>query len=117
MEGIKGLTSYLVRRYGTVLLEAVDRGLDGPVPERPEPAPRPDDAVAARYEALRNWRKRGAARRGVDTDVILSNAVLWELAELTPATQAYLETVSGLGPWKRAHYGPEILQVLSKNAS
>ncbi|HIE38856.1 MAG TPA: hypothetical protein EYH30_06315 [Anaerolineales bacterium] len=70
-----------------------------------------------RYRALRAWRRRMAARRGVDADVILSNATLWSLAERKPITMSDLETIEGLGPWKRKTYGQAILQVLTTGAS
>jgi len=114
---IRGLTRRLVHRYGRALLAAVARGEAGPVPERPPHRPRPKEAVMERYRALRAWRRRMAARRGVDADVILSNATLWSLAERKPITMSDLETIEGLGPWKRKTYGQAILQVLTTGAS
>ncbi|MBN1956352.1 MAG: HRDC domain-containing protein [Anaerolineae bacterium] len=114
MEGIRGLTPYLIRRYGRPLLEAVARGETGPIPTPPPQPPRPDRAVLARYQALRDWRRGVAARRQVDTDVVLSNATLWALAERNPSTVADLQGIEGLGPWKRQEYGAKILRVLAK---
>ena len=68
----------------------------------------------ARYEALRAWRKERAARRNVDPDIILSNAVLLSLARRRPGTLQELEKVEALGPVKREKYGQEILHVLQK---
>jgi ATP-dependent DNA helicase RecQ len=66
----------------------------------------------ARFQALRAWRKRVAAKRGVDVDVVVSNATLWALAEQNPRTVADLAGIEGLGPWKRKTYGEAILRVL-----
>ena len=67
----------------------------------------------ARFQALRAWRKRVAAERGVDVDVIVSNAALWALAEQHPRALEDLCHVEGLGPWKRKAYGEAILKVLA----
>jgi ribonuclease D len=109
---IPGMTPYLIQRYGAAILEALASSDSVSLPPRPDPTPRHDDAVLARYEALRAWRRQIAASRGVDADVVLSNAVLWELAEQNPVTLAELEEISGLGDWKRARYGPALLRVL-----
>ena len=66
----------------------------------------------ARFQALRVWRKQVAAERGVDPDVVIGNAVLWALAEQNPRTLEDLESIEGLGPWKRKKYGEAILKVL-----
>lgn len=109
---VPGMTPYLVQRYGAAILDALAHSEGVSLPPRPNATPRPDDAVLARYEALRAWRKQTAASRGVDADVVLSNAVLWELAERNPLTLQDLEKIPGLGDWKRAHYGPSLLRVL-----
>ena len=49
---------------------------------------------------------------GVENDIIVGNAVLWALAKQNPRTFADLESIEGLGPWRREVYGQGILQVL-----
>ena len=109
--GIKGITPYLLRRYGRALLAAVRRGEGGAVP-RPPRRRRLPQPVLGRYRALRAWRQEAAGRRGVDADVILSRDALWMLARQAPATVEDLEGIPCLGPWRRRTYGPEILRVL-----
>lgn len=101
---------YWLLRHGPEILEAVARGENGPVPTPPCPS-YPADA-RARYQALRDWRRRVAAERGVDPDVILPNAVLQTLAERNPRSPRDLEEIDGLGPWARETWGPAILQTL-----
>lgn len=107
-----GLSPYQVRRYGRGLLEAIARGLEAPLPEPPRRNDRPDDAILARYDALREWRKRRAQERGVESDVILPREALWALARQAPATIDELAAINTLGPWRREMYGEEILAVL-----
>lgn len=111
---VSGFKSYHTRRYGAHVLRAVERGRWARSPQPPAPPPPPDEAVLARYEALRAWRKRVAAQRGVDPDVVISNAVLWALARRAPRTMAELSGIPRLGPWKRETYGHAILDVLEE---
>ena len=64
-----------------------------------------------RYEKLRAWRKQVAAQRGVEPDVIVSNAVLMELAQRRPRTFEQLPTLPWFGPWRRQTYGPALIEV------
>lgn len=109
---LPGLKPYHVRRYGKRILRAVRRGMHAPLPHPPTPPPRHSEAEVARFQALRRWRKRIAARRQVDADVIVSNATLWDLAEQNPSTTEGLHHIEGLGPWKRKAYGQAMLEVL-----
>ncbi|HJN41248.1 MAG: HRDC domain-containing protein [Anaerolineales bacterium] len=111
LHGIDGMIAGQIQRHAKGILPAVRRGL------RAKPPPLPSSRsggrrVAARYEALREWRKRRAQRRGLASDVILARDVLWALARAAPASMAELESVQDLGAWRRAEYGEEILRVL-----
>jgi ribonuclease D len=109
--GQAGLKPHHISRYSRALLAAIARGERGPVPRFPR-RPRHEDAVLARYEALRSWRLQTATARGVSSDVICSSAALWDLAERNPQAPAELEEITELGPWRRRTYGDEILRVL-----
>jgi ribonuclease D len=107
-----GLKPYHVRRYGKHILRAVKRGLSVRPPDPPPPPLRHSEAEVARFQTLRTWRKGVAAKRGVGPGVVVSNAVLWALAERDPGTSEELKHIEGLGPWKRKTYGEAILDVL-----
>jgi ribonuclease D len=114
LKRVKGMSTYLIRRYGRSVLQAMARGRRAkpPRPPRNSGHQRPDARVIACYEALRAWRKKRAAQRSVDPDVILSNATLMTLARRRPGTPPELEKIEALGPVKREKYGKEILHVL-----
>jgi ribonuclease D len=114
--GVRGLKPRHVRRYGLGILEAVAQGSQSDRPAPPEPFPRHSDEEKARFQRLRSWRKLVAAQRGVDVDVIVSNAVLWALARRAPKTRQDLEGIAGFGPWKQAAYGRGILDALPGRA-
>jgi ribonuclease D len=108
-----GLSPLQVDRYGNAVLASVRRGRAAPPPQPPRPnGPPPDPRVIARYDALRAWRKDRAAVRGVDPDIIVSNAALRALAHEVPATLDAVARVAELGPWKTAAYASELLRVL-----
>jgi len=109
---VDSLKPYHVRRYGEPLLRAIRRGMHTQPPPPPPLPPRHSEVEIARFQALRAWRKRVADERGVDADVILSNAILWTLAEHPPRTLNDLSRVNGLGPWKRETYGEAIMDVM-----
>lgn len=112
---IKGFSSGQARRYGDGVLACVRRGRrTGKAPPPPRRPPRPDDRVLARYDALHTWRKQRARKRGVESDVVVSRDVLWELARAFPHTPRQLAAIKSLGPWKRRTYGEEILRVLNQ---
>ena len=111
LHGIDGMTAGQIQRHAKGVLRAVQRGLQAEPPQPPL-SRSGGRRVAARYEALREWRKRRAQRRGLGSDVILAREVLWALARVAPASMAELESVQDLGAWRRAEYGEEILCVL-----
>jgi ribonuclease D len=111
--GLNGLKPHHVRRYGAHILRAVERGMHARLPRRPARPPRRPDAEMVRFKALRAWRMQTAENRGVESDVIVSNAALWALAEQNPRTLDALERIEELGPWKRKTYGRAILEVLA----
>jgi len=108
---LAGVSPYVAQRYGRALLGAVRRAA-GSRPILLERS-RPDEAVLARYDALRAWRNKRAAERRVEGEVIVSNSVLKVLAAEPPAGRADLEATGILGQWKLKTYGDEILAVLN----
>ncbi len=114
LSDIAGMSRGQIRRYGRGILKTIQRGYNSPPPPRPPHPPRPSDAIVARYEALHDWRKRQARKRGVESDVILSREALWALARRAPTTLAELNDIRSLGPWKVHAYGQEILAVIAR---
>lgn len=68
----------------------------------------------ARYDALRAWRKERAEERGVESDVIMPRDTLWVLARQVPQRVEDLDDIPGLGPWRRAEYGVELIELLKR---
>jgi len=70
--------------------------------------------VLERYRALREWRRDRAHARGVESDIILPKDAMWTLAERAPSSLDEMRGIPGLGPWRLAAYGAELLRVLGK---
>lgn len=109
---IPGMSEGQIARHGAHLLHAVAAGKKAAPPRLPPRRPI-DPAVLDRYERLREWRKQAAQRRGVDTDVIISNATLMALAHKRARSESDFDGIDGLGPWRRRTYGQVILDVLN----
>lgn len=108
-----GLSPLQVDRYGHGLLQAIRRGRRAPAPPLPRPTgPRPDPRILLRYDALRAWRKARAAERGIDPEMVVSNAALRALSRAAPRSAAEVAEIADLGPWKADAYAAGLLETL-----
>jgi len=71
-----------------------------------------ETASPARIEALREWRRREAARRSVPAYVVLHDRTLASLAAARPSTLDALSAIPGIGPAKLEAYGRDLLALL-----
>lgn len=111
------LSPLQVDRYGQQVLQAVRRGRRAEPLALPRPSgPRPDPHITLRYEALRAWRKSRAGERGIDPEMIVSNAALRALANAKPRTAADVAEIADLGPWRTGAYAADLLRELSAPA-
>ena len=119
---VKGISSYVARKYGRGILAAVRRGVERPLgwDKRPRtrnhtnrsPNGRPTAACHARYEALRAWRNSTAEIRGVEPDIILTNQTLWAVAYAEPSCRADLTRNGVLARWQADEFGGDLLAVV-----
>jgi len=119
LKEVAGLSDYQIRRYGKELVDAVRQGQADPTPTPPPFTPRPEQLLnrptLRRYDALRRWRSQTAKERGVNTDIVFSNATLLEIAQRRPALAEDLLEIPEIGPWKAKTYAPEILHLVNGN--
>jgi ribonuclease D len=114
LQGIHGMSSRQIQRYGRQLIEVIRQGLRAKAPAPPPRQCRPPEAVIDRYDALHTWRKERARQRGVESDVICAKDALWELAYKCPKTAQDLRAIESLADWQRDRYGSEILGVIEE---
>jgi ATP-dependent DNA helicase RecQ len=71
-----------------------------------------DESVLA---ALKDWRRKEAARREVPAYVVLHDRTLAALAAARPATLDALAEIPGIGPAKLSAYGSNLLSLLAQD--
>lgn len=108
---IEGIDSDIYHEYSDALLNAVKRGRSNRLPQ-PPPRKNHDPVLSNRYIALHAWRKERALARNVESNVILAKDTLWQIAEIMPQNLDDLKQIDGIGPWRLANYGEELLQVI-----
>ncbi|MCL4396131.1 MAG: ribonuclease D [Chloroflexi bacterium] len=116
LQRIHGLSPFILQRYGEAVLRAVARGRASPQEHPPRPHARGgvplDPAARTRLAHLKEWRKKRAAERQVEPDVIVSNDVLFAIARTNPHTLDALVASSHLSPWKTQEYAADLLAAL-----
>lgn len=64
------------------------------------------------FDALRAWRSKRAAARGVDVARVATNVLLGAIARAHPKDQEALAAVKGVEPWRIREYGQELVALL-----
>ena len=113
LEGIHGMTSGQINRFGTGILDCVQRGKKAPIPQPPKNK-RMSEQAHSRYEALHDWRKALARKREVESDIILPRDTLREIAILGPTNLGELHDIMMPLEWRFQTYGEDILETVSR---
>ena len=113
---IRGMTPYLMRKFGSSILAALGRGrtAEPPAEEPPRTGPRRGNREPRLFEALRQWRMAQAEREAVDPVVILDSGALREIARAAAAGEP--DPLAGLSDSKRRRYGKELLRLTRPQA-
>jgi ribonuclease D len=109
---VQGAPRKLTQRYSTKLLKAVERGLKAPPPRRPRTRGM-DEEAQLRFEALREWRKKVARKRKLESDLILPRDLMLSLAADPPGNLHQLEKQMDHLEWRFQAYGRDILKTLT----
>ncbi len=105
-----GLNGRQLERHCDGLLQAVKRGLVAPPLRRPTQT-RPDEHYLNRLEQLKSWRRRTGMSWGVESDVVLPREVMEAIAQNPPEQPDDLEQLMASVPWRREHFGAEIMRL------
>ena len=100
-------------RFQEGLLATIREALTAPPPLRPRNGI-PDEAVLARLEHLRRWRKQMGRRLGVESDIVLPRELMERIARENPAHPDELAQIMRNTPWRFKRFGEEILHVLQE---
>lgn len=120
LSSIKGFPGRLAHEEGRELLRRLDAVATLPDDElEPYPKPtrsgpgRPPPEVEAAASRLKSVRNRKADELGLDRGVLISNAVLTQIAWDEPADAEELVRVEGVHRWQVEALGPELLAALN----
>jgi len=110
------------RRYGRDFIDAVVRGQKaGQVPADelaeafPEPPPREERELRQKLrKKLSTWRKAEAAKREVNSQVVLPGHCLEALTSVQASRPEDLAAIPGFGEFRVERYGEELMRLLSK---
>jgi ribonuclease D len=110
---VRGMTPYLVQRFGHQLLRCVQRGREAEPPAAPSrpKRERKDMRELKLFEALRQWRKSQAEKEGVEPVVIMSSTVLEKIAKLA-VQNGEGDPLTPLSPLKRGRYADKLLEII-----
>ena len=119
---VKGVPSWFVRKYGQGILAAMQRGTRQPLRWDDHPRSnnghnrgangRPSTQSQLRFQALRAWRNATAEARGVEPDMVLTNQILWAVAESNPGNRTELTRNGMLARWQVDEFGSDLLAVV-----
>jgi len=117
LETGKALSRKQIDRYGTQLLQEIHRAMAIPS-ENLLVYPRhvrPDlsSPVRQRIKALKKWRDRRAKNLELEPGILMSNSLINAFALKNPRSIKEMEGIPDLKRWRRDHFGPEILAVLT----
>lgn len=105
------LSERQTRLWGEAIFTAARRGAEAPLVQRKQSS-RPNDAVMARLDRLKSWRKKVAGEMAVESDIILPKPYVQLLADHAPRTPRDLEKLMAQSPWRYKQFGSQILEVL-----
>jgi len=117
MSAVQGLTPRILKRYGTLLEEAVQRGLELPeaqLPGFPRSKGEPNPGIKARTAQLKKWRQQLSTDLELATGLLAPNWLLERIAELRPGSLEVLASVPGIRRWQVALWGTDLMNVLAE---
>jgi len=112
IDAVPGVPSKILDRMQQRLLKTLNAGMQSPPPKFQERRTNAPSGYWKRHEALKNWRKEMARKRGVESDVILGRRILEDIAKKGPRSLEELATIESLGPWRLKQYGASILNAI-----
>lgn len=107
------LTQKQIERHGYNLLGALAQSAKINLPARPVTR-KPSDAILARMDLLKNWRKETGRKLEVESDIILPREVMEAIAYRGPASQTELNEIMVNFPWRSQHFGEQILGTIQQ---
>lgn len=112
---VEGFSPRLAKRFGKGVLAAVEEGKNAR-PIMLEKRKRPSNAYIKRIDVLKKWRKEKGVQMRVQSDVVLPRDIVETIAGKKPENIAELREAMVDVPWRYAHFGDEIMDVIIKGS-
>lgn len=120
LAGVKGVSGFHLKRYGSEILRIVEEALQLPESELPERTPsKPwirDKKLEAIIERLKKVRDTVAAELKIDPAVLAPKHVLASIASLAPASVDELRAIPAMREWQRRVIGPALVDAVCNNS-
>jgi ribonuclease D len=117
----KGITDLVVRRMGNELIEAIERGQEGPEHPPLEKKPshgngrkRLDRHGERRLDQLKRWRAQRASDLEMDPGVFCPNAGLEAIAWANPSQPVELAKIGPVKGWWAREFGAEAIEAMAR---
>lgn len=115
--GVKGLSSSLVERRGTEIIEAIARAVLVPEEQLPKfprgvRRPPPDPTFDERMDKLRVTRDQMADQLGLDRGFLMPRAQLEAIARAQPKRLQELSAIPGIRNWQVEALGEQLIESL-----
>ncbi len=118
LQGRRGVTDLVLRRFGGAILEAVKRGVEAeetPPPEKKRTGSgrrRLDRRAEARLERLKKWRARRASDLELDPGVFCPNITLEEIAWANPGAPEDCAGLKQVKSWWATSFATEVVEAI-----
>jgi ribonuclease D len=115
---VHGFSSGMVRRMGSDVLEAIERGLvAGPLNKFPRLPKKDstegfDEIQLELFDRMKAWRKRISEKHNIESSYLLNRHVMASIARENPTNAAQLDAINGLLEWQLEWFGLELLELL-----
>lgn len=113
LKSIHGVSPRFIGRHGKAVLDILKMKESIP-PLRKIGKTRPSETYLARLDSLREWRKEKGKQLKVESDVVLPRDLVERVAGENPGSLPELKNALHAVPWRYAHFGKEIIEVLKK---
>ena len=111
---LPSLSESQVRRYGSLLMQAIQTWRENPQKVSARRNHRLSDAEMKRRDALSNWRKQAGLNEGLPSNAIISRDLLERLAHPEFSDINELKQAMKYFPYRYERYGDAIFQVLER---
>lgn len=111
---LPSLSESQVRRYGSLLMQAIQTWRENPQKVSARRNHRLSDAEMKRRDALSNWRKQAGLDEGLPSNAIISRDLLERLAHPEFSDINELKQAMKYFPYRYERYGDVIFQVLER---